>query len=153
MRDRCGQSRLGRTRSRRSLARAAAIVIIAALAIAGPPVFGTRAQDNDSGGSSMDNSDSVAANLPTLSVTAVPGYGNAPLTVGFFATAIDPLNKPFVSYLWNFGDGQVSMAPPLMFYHTYVTPGTYILTVTATTSDGRVATGFGGIVVRPPTTG
>lgn len=87
--------------------------------------------------------------LPSITMTAVPGFGAAPLTVGFFANGVDPDGKGFVSYLWTFGDGQVSMAPPMMFFHTYKTPGTYIATITATTADGRTATSYVGIIVRP----
>ena len=43
--------------------------------------------------------------------------------VGFFVNTVDPEGKGFVSYVWNFGDGQVSMDPPLTFFHTYNIPG------------------------------
>lgn len=89
--------------------------------------------------------------LPTITMTAVPSYGPGPLTVGFFANGVDPEGQGFVSYLWTFGDGQVSTAPPMMFFHTYTKPGTYIATVTATTADGRTATSYVGITVRPAT--
>ena len=86
---------------------------------------------------------------PLITMTAVPGYGPAPLTVGFFVNTVDPEGKGFVSYVWNFGDGQVSMDPPLSFFHTYTTAGTYVATVNATTADGRTATTYVGITVRP----
>jgi hypothetical protein len=87
--------------------------------------------------------------MPSITMTAVPGYGSAPLTVGFFVNTVDPEGKGFVSYLWNFGDGQVSMDPPLTFFHTYSVAGTYVATVNATTPDGRTATAYVGITVRP----
>jgi PKD repeat protein len=86
---------------------------------------------------------------PLITMTAVPGYGPAPLTVGFFVNTVDPEGKGFVSYVWNFGDGQVSMDPPLTFFHTYANAGTYVATVNATTSDGRTATTYVGVTVRP----
>ncbi|HEY2525750.1 MAG TPA: PKD domain-containing protein [Candidatus Binataceae bacterium] len=86
---------------------------------------------------------------PVITMTAVPGYGPAPLTVGFFVNTVDPDGKGFVSYVWNFGDGQVSMDPPLTFFHTYNTPGTYVATVNATTADGRTATSYVGVTVLP----
>ena len=86
---------------------------------------------------------------PLITMTAVPGYGPAPLTVGFFVNTVDPEGKSFVSYLWNFGDGQVSMDPPLTFFHTYTNTGTYVATVNATTSDGRTAIAYVGVTVRP----
>jgi PKD repeat protein len=85
---------------------------------------------------------------PVITMTAVPGYGPAPLTVGFFVNTVDPDGKGFVSYVWNFGDGQVSMDPPLTFFHTYQTPGSYVATVNATTADGRTATAYVGVTVR-----
>jgi PKD repeat protein len=86
---------------------------------------------------------------PLITMIAVPGYGPAPLTVGFFVNTVDPEGKGFVSYVWNFGDGQVSMDPPLTFFHTYANAGTYVATVNATTSDGRTATTYVGVTVRP----
>jgi PKD repeat protein len=86
---------------------------------------------------------------PSITMAAVPGYGPAPLTVGFFVNTVDPEGKGFVSYVWNFGDGQVSMDPPLTFFHTYKTAGTYVATVNATTADGRVAVAYVGVTVRP----
>ena len=86
--------------------------------------------------------------LPSVTMTAVPGYGVAPLVVGFFVSTVDPEGKGFVSYVWNFGDGQVSMDPPLTFFHTYATAGNYIATVNATTSDGRTATAYVPVTVR-----
>lgn len=86
---------------------------------------------------------------PLITMTAVPGYGPAPLAVGFFVNTVDPEGKGFVSYIWNFGDGQVSMDPPLTFFHTYKTAGSYVATVNATTADGRTAVAYVGITVRP----
>ena len=70
------------------------------------------------------NGTSTFPQPPLITMTAVPGYGPAPLTVGFFVNTVDPEGKGFVSYVWNFGDGQVSMDPPLTFFHTYTTAGT-----------------------------
>jgi PKD domain len=86
---------------------------------------------------------------PLITMTAVPGYGPAPLSVGFFVNTVDPEGKGFVSYVWNFGDGQVSMDPPLTFFHTYAVAGSYVATVSATTADGRTAIAYVGITVRP----
>ena len=36
-----------------------------------------------------------------------------------------------------------------MAYNTYAHPGTYVASVTITTADGRSATGFTGIIVKP----
>jgi hypothetical protein len=86
---------------------------------------------------------------PLITMTAVPGYGSAPLSVGFYVNSVDLESKGFVSYVCNFGDGQVSMDPPLTFFHTYTVPGTYVATVSATTADGRTAVAYIGVTVRP----
>jgi PKD repeat protein len=86
---------------------------------------------------------------PSITMTAVPGYGPAPLTVGFFVNTVDPEGKGFVSYLWNFGDGQVSIDPPLTFFHTYHAAGTYVATVNGSTADGRTAVAYVAVTVRP----
>jgi len=84
-----------------------------------------------------------------VTVQAVPGYGPAPLLVGFLMNAVDPSGADIVSYNWNFGDGHTSTLPPIMAYNTYVQPGNYVTRVTITTADGRSATGFTGVIVKP----
>lgn len=86
---------------------------------------------------------------PLVSLQALPGYGPAPLLVGFMLNAADPAQRGIVSFTWNFGDGHVSTEPPLFAYNTYTKPGTYVVTVTVTTADGRSATGFTGVIVKP----
>jgi len=85
-----------------------------------------------------------------VTVQAVPGYGSAPLLVGFLLNALDPSGAEIVSFNWNFGDGHLSTSPPTLAYNTYTQPGSYVATVTITTADGRSATGFTGIIVKPP---
>jgi PKD repeat protein len=89
-------------------------------------------------------------NIPQIQLQPVPAYGPAPLTVGFFVTSINPESAPIASYLWNFGDGQVSMLPPTALFHTYTTPGSYLVNVTTTDTDGHRASSFAGIVVTQP---
>jgi PKD repeat protein len=84
-----------------------------------------------------------------VTVQALPGYGPAPLLVGFLIHATDPSGAAIVSFNWNFGDGHVSTAPPLLAYNNYARPGNYVATVTVTTADGRSATGFAGVIVKP----
>lgn len=85
--------------------------------------------------------------LPQLTVQALPGYGAAPLFVGFMVGSSNPGGPPFTTFRWNFGDGQVSTLPPTALFHTFIKPGSYVVTVTATTSDGHQATGFAGVIV------
>ena len=84
-----------------------------------------------------------------VTVQALPGYGPAPLLVGFLVNAVDPSNAQIVSFNWNFGDGHVSTLPPTLAYNTYATAGNYVASVTITTADGRSATGFAGVTVKP----
>ena len=84
-----------------------------------------------------------------ISLQAAPAYGPAPLLVGFLLNALDPSGGEIVSYNWNFGDGHTSTLPPTMAFNTYSNPGTYVATVTITTADGRSATGFTGVIVKP----
>jgi hypothetical protein len=88
--------------------------------------------------------------IPHIQLQPLPGYGPAPLTVGFMATGSDPEGAPFQTFRWNFGDGKVSTLPPTALFHTYTTPGTYVVTLTATTSDGHQASSFAGVIVTPP---
>ncbi|MEA2678291.1 MAG: hypothetical protein QOK03_13, partial [Candidatus Binataceae bacterium] len=85
--------------------------------------------------------------IPHIQLQPLPGYGPAPLTVGFMATGSDPEGAPFQTFRWNFGDGKVSTLPPTALFHTYTTPGTYVVTLTATTSDGHQASSFAGVIV------
>jgi len=87
--------------------------------------------------------------IAQIQLLPVPGYGPAPLTVGFMLSSPDP-QTVLQTFIWNFGDGQVSMLPPTAMFHTYTTPGSYVVTVTATTADGHSASSFAGVVVTQP---
>ena len=87
--------------------------------------------------------------IPSIQLQTVPAYGPAPLTVGYFVSSIDP-ETVLQSFAWNLGDGQVSMLPPTALFHTYTNPGSYVVTVTATTSDGHSATSFAAVIVTQP---
>ena len=54
--------------------------------------------------------------IPQIQLQPVPAYGPAPLTVGFFLSSLNPESAPLASYIWNFGDGQVSMLPPTALF-------------------------------------
>jgi len=86
--------------------------------------------------------------VPRLVVQPIPTYGTAPMVVGFLVTNTNPNSAPIVSYRWSFGDGQISTLPPTLFYHTYATPGSYVIEVTGTTADGLNSTGVTGVTVR-----
>jgi PKD repeat protein len=88
--------------------------------------------------------------IPQIQLQPVPAYGPAPLTVGFFVSSLNPESAPLASYIWNFGDGQVSMLPPTALFHTYANPGSYVVNVTATDTDGHQASSFAGVIVTQP---
>jgi len=92
----------------------------------------------------------ILPEIPRIQLLPVPGYGPAPLTVGFMLSNADPQGAPLQTFAWNFGDGQVSMLPPGELFHTYTAPGSYVVTVTATTANGDSATSFAGVVVTQP---
>ncbi|HXW84680.1 MAG TPA: PKD domain-containing protein [Candidatus Binataceae bacterium] len=83
---------------------------------------------------------------PRVTLEAVPGYGPAPLTVGFLVTAGSD-STDLVSYRWDLGDGTVSTLPPAMLFHTYSNPGSYVVTLSATTADGHTALAYAGVTV------
>src|SRR5258708_27550037 len=88
--------------------------------------------------------------IPHIQLQPLPGYGPAPLTVGFMASGSDPEGAPFETFRWNFGDGQVSTLPPTALFHTYTNPGSYVVTLTATTTHAHQASSFAGVIVTPP---
>ena len=84
-----------------------------------------------------------------ITMQAVPGYGPAPLLVGFLINVVDPSGAAIVAYKWNFGDGHSATTNPTLTFNNYAIPGSYVATVTVTTADGRSATGFAGVIVKP----
>ena len=88
--------------------------------------------------------------IPQIQLQTVPAYGPAPLVVGFFVSSVNPEAAPISSYIWNFGDGQVSMLPPTALFHTYNNPGSYIVNVTVTDTNGHQASSFAGVTVTQP---
>lgn len=64
-----------------------------------------------------------------------PNSGYAPLQVAFIANATVTGTKDFVTYTWDFGDGQFSTSQNTS--HTYRKSGNYIWTLTATAGDAQ----------------
>jgi len=91
----------------------------------------------------------ILPKVPSIQLQTVPAYGPAPLTVGYFVSSTDP-DTVLQSFSWNLGDGQISMLPPTALFHTYTNPGSYVVTVTATTADGHSATTFAAVIVTQP---
>ncbi|MEM7510067.1 MAG: PKD domain-containing protein, partial [Bacteroidota bacterium] len=74
---------------------------------------------------------------PTVSCSANPESGPAPLNVNFSVAATDPDGGP-LQYFWDFGDGDTTSAQNLS--HTYTMPGEYQAEVTVIDEDGLVST-------------
>lgn len=89
---------------------------------------------------------------PTVSVSATPTSGTAPVTVAFVTTARDPEGQA-LTYSWNFGDSTSStQASPT---HIYQAAGTYTARLTVTDVGGLTATttvtiNAGSATNRPP---
>jgi PKD repeat protein len=92
----------------------------------------------------------VMPSISQIRLQTVPAYGPAPLTVGFFVSSVNPDAAPLASYVWNLGDGQVSMLPPTALFHTYTNPGSYVVNVTVTDTNGHQASSFAGVIVTQP---
>ena len=87
---------------------------------------------------------------PTVSISATPTSGNAPLTVNFTSTASDP-DGTIASYFWQFGDGQFSyVANPS---YKYTCGGTYTATLRVTDNGGASAQASVQINVSSTSTG
>jgi PKD repeat protein len=51
------------------------------------------------------------------------------------------------SFIWNFGDGSSRATTSNQVAHTYTVAGTYIVTVTITTTTGQTASGETAVVI------
>ncbi|MGA2684345.1 MAG: choice-of-anchor tandem repeat GloVer-containing protein [Verrucomicrobiota bacterium] len=99
----------------------------------------------------LDNVSYVAASSPTLTVTASPPSGLAPLAVQFTSPHVDSFGNTVTNWNWDFGDGGISaVQSPL---HTYTNAGSYFPSLTAYSTYGSSplsVTGPGTITVTNP---
>jgi len=104
----------------------------------------------NAGGSSTEtrtNYITVTTPPPVAAFTANVTTGPAPLAVQF----TDISTGSPTSWLWNFGDGETSTAQNPI--HTYTTPGTYTVSLTATNAGGsstETRTGYITVATPPP---
>ena len=88
---------------------------------------------------------------PEAVIDATPTEGDAPLAVAFDA-AFSHDDEGIVSYRWDFGDPHDS--PPCFdqaVEHTYTYPGTYLVKMTVTDTNGEIDCEKAAILVRDPT--
>jgi PKD repeat protein len=113
--------------------------------------MGTTAVPNDS--STMQPSLPAKAGIATqagitATLLAVPVNGRGPLTVDFYVGLAN--RQGSLVYQWNFGDGTVSaMQASVYMLHVYQQPGSYLCTLSLTSSQGLTTTVFTTITVQP----
>ncbi|KAF0188362.1 MAG: PKD domain containing, partial [Desulfobulbaceae bacterium] len=88
---------------------------------------------------SLDVPEAVENNnfLPTILLSLSALSGDAPLEVQFSAAGSTDFDGTIVSYEWNLGDGGIASSASGIY--TFVTAGTYTVTLTATDNDGGVS--------------
>jgi len=84
----------------------------------------------------------------TVSFTETPSSPTTGQVVTFTATTAGGVGT--VSYSWSFGDGATSTGNPVT--HTYTSPASFTVSVTATDSDGVAAVSSQTLTVRSPLT-
>jgi PKD repeat protein len=85
---------------------------------------------------------------PIAGFTAIPATGPAPLLVQYDASStIDPDND-ILTYGWDFGDGTTGSA--ISGFHTYTTPGTYLIQLVVTDAKGNTSSLSRSILVTAP---
>jgi len=98
-----------------------------------------------------NNPGAVATNsvtTPTLTVSASPQSGLAPLTVQFTSPSVDSAGNTVTNWNWSFGDGGTSTAQSPSY--TYATAGSFSPSLTAISTYGAtplVVNGLGVILV------
>ncbi|TQS07663.1 DUF1349 domain-containing protein [Microbispora hainanensis] len=88
---------------------------------------------------------------PTVTASATPTTGTAPLKVDFTATGTDPEGDP-VTYKWDFGVNGAPQPTTANASYTYTAPGNYTATVTVTDAKGAATTQQIAIKVNTPAT-
>ena len=90
----------------------------------------------------------TAAARPTVTFTFAPTTPFAGETATFTATGTAGVNHRITQFSWNFGDGSaVVRTSNASVSHTFTTPGSYVVTVTATDDLGQTAISSATVVV------
>ncbi|GIH53042.1 Glucose/arabinose dehydrogenase, beta-propeller fold [Microbispora rosea] len=88
---------------------------------------------------------------PTVTASATPTTGTAPLKVDFTSTGTDPEGDT-VTYKWDFGVNGAPQPTTANASYTYTAPGNYTATVTVTDAKGAASTQQIAIKVNTPAT-
>jgi PKD repeat protein len=97
--------------------------------------------------SAQQNVTVTAAARPTVTFTSQPATPFAGETATFTATGTAGTNHRITQFDWNFGDGSSESTANASISHTFSTPGTYVVTVTATDDLGQTARAANPVVV------
>ncbi|GII59698.1 hypothetical protein Pth03_80870 [Planotetraspora thailandica] len=89
---------------------------------------------------------------PTVTATATPTRGVAPLQVAFHSVGNDPDGNVPLTYKWNFGVAGAPQPTTQDATYTYQAPGTYDAQVTVTDTKGAARTEHVQVVVDSPST-
>ena len=86
------------------------------------------------------------APAPSAGYFMSPGDPTSYDTISFYGSGYDPAAMPIDSWTWDFGDGGSTTGQSVN--HRYFTDGTYPVTITITTIDGRTASSTTNVVVK-----
>jgi adhesin/invasin len=68
-------------------------------------------------------------------------------STGNFTAILSPANTAISRFFWTFGDGSSDTTSDSQTSHVYAAPGTYSISVTATSTSGQTASATGTIVI------
>ncbi|HEV3103923.1 MAG TPA: PKD domain-containing protein [Candidatus Dormibacteraeota bacterium] len=99
---------------------------------------------DSSGGTNAATANVNALTGPTAALTVTPASGPTPLPVSANASASTAGSSPIASYTFNFGDGSATVGPQpgASANHTYITGGTFTVTVVVADTAGQTSTAF-----------
>ena len=104
--------------------------------------------DDDTTEKNHFNDDDIITNEPpTVYISASPISGTVPLTVSFYGYGSDT-DGSIVSYMWDFGDGGISIKESPTY--TFKTSGTYTVSLTIEDNGGKSNTDTLTIIVSNP---
>jgi len=108
--------------------------------------------DNDGTTASASSTKTVLNRVPVASFSYSPSIPYTGQSVTFNATASYDSDGSIVSYMWDFGDGNITTVANAIITHTYVDNGTFTVSLTVTDNDGAANLTSKGITVlnRPP---
>jgi PKD repeat protein len=103
--------------------------------------------DSENLNNTLSKGVSVLEGYPVAFFTYTPAFPATNQTVIFDASSSFDPNGYVVSYIWNFGDGNVTSIADLNITHKYATIGNYTARLTVTDSDGLINATFKVVTV------